>query len=89
MYIFRVAFSFMRENMQYMHERAVLAMSPGQALSDCLAKLNVYPHCVTSFKAFVSEAQSVEDFGRDAQIMPVIGSDMRLEDLWKRKHGDS
>lgn len=89
MYIFRVAISFMRENMHHMHERAVLAMSPGQALVDMLAKLNIYTHAVSGFKSYVCEPGSLSEFSRDAQVLPVIGSDMALQDLWKRKHGDN
>jgi hypothetical protein len=88
MYIFRVAISFMRDHMHHMHERAVLAMGPGQALGDCLAGLNIYPHAVNSFKAYVIQPDSLGEFSRDELILPVIGSDQRLEDLWKRKHGD-
>lgn len=88
MYIYRVVISFMRDHMHHMHERAALAMGPGQALSDTLAKLNIYTHAVYSFKSMVCEPEKLDDFSLDAQAMPVINSDMRLEDLWKRKRGD-
>ena len=79
----------MRDHMHHMYERAVLAMGPGQALSDALAKLNIYTHRVQNFKALISEAEKLEDFSRDASIMPVIGSDLSLKDLWRRKHPEA
>jgi hypothetical protein len=82
MYIFRVAISFMRDHMHHMHERACLAMGPAQALGDTLATLNIYPHAVTSFKSFVTNPDSLDEFSRDAQVLPVVGSDMKLQDLW-------
>lgn len=87
-YIFRVNISFMRDHVHHMYERACFAVSPGQALGDTLAVLNIYPHAVRGFKSLVIQPESLEDFSRDAMIMPVVGSDMRLQDLWKRKHGD-
>lgn len=87
MSIFRVAISFIRDHMHHMHERAALAMSPGQALGDTMANLNIYAHSVQSFKSYVSQPDSLDEFGRDALILPVINSDMKLQDLWRaRKH---
>lgn len=88
MYIFRVAISFMRERMHHMHERACLAMGPAQALSDTLATLNIYPHAVSDFKSYVCQPDSLGEFSRDATILPVVGSDMKLEDLWRTRKGD-
>lgn len=88
MQIFRVAVSFMRAQMQYMHERGVFAMSPGDALDRMLGELNIHLSQVQDFKSFVSVPISLDSFGRDAMILTCIGSDSSLLDLWKRKHGD-
>lgn len=73
--------------MHHMHERACLAMGPAQALGDTLAALNIYPHAVYSFKSYVVQPDSLGEFSRDALVLPVVGSDMKLEDLWRARKG--
>ena len=89
MFIFKVTLSFMLDHMQYMHERAAFAMTPGQALDDVVTALRIQRHRTDGFKSFVSQPNSLEEFGRDTMIMPVTGSDLHLKDLWVRKHGDA
>lgn len=88
MSLYRVVISYMYAQVHHIHERGVYAMTPGQALDEAINKLNISPIHTYSFKTWVNKPESIQEFARDAFNLPVIGSDMRLEDLWRRKHGD-
>lgn len=88
MQIYRVVISFMRENMQFMYERSALAMTPGQALDDVVSNLKIQRAKVHSLKTWVNRPEQYTDFSLDARLLPVINSDQRLDELWRRKYGD-
>lgn len=89
MLIYRVVISFMREHMTYMHERAALAMNPGEAVNMLITNLDIPIRSVQALKCWVNCPDSLEDFSRDALMLAVLGTDLDINTLWKRKHGDS
>ncbi len=74
--------------MQYMQERGVLAMTPGEAIDIFIRETNLVMHKVYSFKCWVSKPDELKDFSHDALILNAIGSELSVQDLWKRKHGE-
>lgn len=86
MSLYRVVISFMRENMQFMSERGVLAMSPGNALDDAVSALGVDQTKVHSFKSLVWRPEALTDFSDDAQFLACIGSKHSVRDVWNKRY---
>ncbi len=69
----------MLANMQYMSERGILAMTPGEALDSVLGNLQIDQTRVSSLKTLVSRPESLEEFSADAQYM--------IKALWESRLG--
>lgn len=76
--------------MHHNQERAAYAMSAGQALDQVMYDLKVDLSRIHSLKTLVWLPESLEDFGRDALVLPVSGyPDIDLADLWRLKKQDA
>jgi hypothetical protein len=85
--IYRVVISFFHDLMQFNCERGVLAMNPGEALNMALSSMNIHMSQIHSFKSWVAQPESLEEFSHDAMLLNCIGTDHSVSDIWERKHG--
>lgn len=76
----------MRQNMQYMAERGVLAMTPGQALDDVIGNLNIDRTRITGLKCNVELPSRLDAFGEDIQLLDCINSHGSVADVWRARH---
>jgi hypothetical protein len=88
MNLYRVVVSFMKENMQFMAERGVLAMTPGQALDDTITHLGIDLTRIDSFKAWTQRPSALADFSEDAQFLACLGSKHSVRDVWFKRYGE-
>lgn len=87
MSLYRVVVSFMREHMQFMAERGVKAMTPGQALNDVLDALQVDQSRIESLKCMVSKPRELDEFSEDAKFMACVGTSHSVKDIWNKRYG--
>lgn len=85
MNLYRVVVSFMREQLQFMAERGVIAMTPGQALNDVLDNLQVDLSKVQSFKTWTARPDSLDDFTEDAKFFNCINTKYTVRDYWSKR----
>jgi len=88
MRLYRVVISYMKDQLQFMAERGVLAMSPGQALDDVLSHLQVDQTRISSLKCFTTKPQELDEFTMDAQFLHCIGTNRSVQDIWTKRYGD-
>lgn len=86
MSLYRVVISFMKEHMQFMQERGVLAMTPGQALDDTVSSLQIDLTRIDSFKAWTTKPSALDDFSYDAQFLTCLGSRHTVKDVWFKRY---
>lgn len=86
MSLYRVVVSFMKENLQFMSERGVLAMTPGQALDDVVTSLQVDLTKIDSFKTWTEKPNQLDSFSYDAQFMKCINSHHTVKDVWFKRY---
>lgn len=87
MSLYCVVVSFMREHMQFMAERGVKAMTPGQALDDVLSALQVDQSRIDSLKCMVSKPRELDEFSEDAKFLACVGTNMTVKDVWLKRYG--
>jgi hypothetical protein len=88
MNLYRVVISFMREHMQYMSERGVLAMTPGQALDETLSHLRIDHSKIHSFKSWTEKPDKLDAFSYDAQNLACLGSTRTVREIWTKRFGE-
>lgn len=86
MRLYRVVVSFMKEHMQFMSERGVMAMTPGQALDDVFSHLQVDLTKIDSFKAWTMRPDKLDDFSYDAQSLMCLGTNHTVKDVWFKRY---
>lgn len=87
MSLYRVVISFMREQMHFMSERGVFAMTPGQALDQVLENLAIDLSKVNSFKTQTEKPEQLDAFSYDAQFMNCLGTGRTVRDIWSKRFG--
>jgi hypothetical protein len=88
MSLYRVVVSFFTvQKLQYMAERGVLAMDPGEALNNVLISLQVDLTRINSFKSFVSKPDELSEFSEDAQFLTCINTKHSVKDIWSKRFG--
>jgi hypothetical protein len=86
--IYRVVVSFLRDQLQFMAERGVWAMNPGEALNTALDHLMIKPYLVKSLKTIVEKPDELASFSYDAQNMICLGTRYTVQEIWQKRYGD-
>ncbi len=86
MSIYRVVVSYFNNHLQFMAERGVLAMTPGQALDSTLQHLQIDQTKCHSFKAWTQKPEALTDFSEDALFQECVGSNYTLRDIWSKRY---
>ena len=87
MKLFRVVVSFfMPTGIQFMAERGILAMTPGQALDETLVHLEIDQTKITSFKCWTEVPDRLDNFSEDAQYMKCLNTSYSVRDFWTKRY---
>jgi len=87
MKLFRVVISFlMPQGIQFMAERGILAMTPGEALDQTLSHLQIDQTKITSFKSWTEIPTQLDSFSYDTQDMMCIGTRYTIKDFWTKRY---
>ncbi len=86
MSIFRVVISFfLPTGLQFMSERGILAMTPGQALDETLVHLEIDQTKITDFKSWTEKPNKLSIFSEDAQDMNCLNTRYTLKEIWQKR----
>ena len=76
----------MREHMQFMSERGVMAMTPGEALDSVISHLQIDQTRIHSFKAWTAKPMQLSDFSEDCQFLNCLGTGRSVKDIWLKRY---
>ena len=76
----------MPHGLQFMAERGILAVTPGEALDQTLVHLAIDQTKIQRFKAWTEIPDKLSDFSEDTQMLSCPGTRYTVKEIWHKRY---